>query len=463
MRIRFFGAAGEVTGSCTLVETSRARVLVDFGMHQGGPHAESRNRRVPPFRSHDLDCVVLTHAHLDHSGRLPMLAREGFDRPIHATPATIDLCDILLRDAASLQQMDAERVSKGRQQRGRAPVAPLYGTPDVDRIMPLFRPSPYGSAVEIAPGITVTFRDAGHILGSAWVEMRVEDAGAAKVVVFSADVGPHGAPLLHDPQPPPACDLLILESTYGDRDHRPLADTLEEFVRILRSARTPRGKVLIPSFAVGRTQQLIYFIGQLKREGRLERPSVYVDSPMAIEATGLYRRHRDLFDDESWAIINGGDTPLHFDGLHLARTPQDSRSINPLGAGVIVVAASGMCTGGRILHHLKHGLGREETHVVFVGYQGEGTLGRKIVNGEGVVRVMGEPIGVKAKVHTLGGFSAHAGQSDLLRWAAPALESRPRLVLNHGEDRQRTILAAAAQERFGVGAALPQFGEIVEL
>ena len=463
MRLRFFGAAGEVTGSCTLVETPRARVLVDFGMHQGGPRAEARNRRVPPFRAHDLDCVVLTHAHLDHCGRLPMLAGEEFDRPIHATPATIDLCDILLRDAASIQEMDAERFSRRRQQRGRAPVAPLYRTADVEQIMPRFQGHRYGEPAEIAPGVTMTYHDAGHILGSAWVEMRVDDGGASKTLVFSADIGPYGAPLLHDPAPPPACDLLVLESTYGDRDHRPLDATLEEFVQVLRAARTPRGKVLIPSFAVGRTQQLIYFIGQLKREGRLESPSVYVDSPMAIEATALYRRYREIFDDESWAIINAGDTPLHFDGLHLARTPDESRAINPLGAGVIVVAASGMATGGRILHHLKHGLGREETHVVFVGFQGEGTLGRRIVEGNKLVHVMGEPIRVEARIHSLGGFSAHAGQSDLVRWATPALESRPRLVLNHGEDRQRGMLADVVRRRFGIDAALPQFGDIIEL
>jgi len=463
MRLRFFGAAGEVTGSCTLVETSRARVLVDFGMHQGGPHAEARNRRVPPFRARELDAVVLTHAHIDHSGRLPMLVRDEYAGPIFATPATIDLCDILLRDAANLQQMEAERLTRGRLRRGRADVAPLYGTAEVERVMPLFRPRAYGEPIEVAPGIEITYHDAGHILGSAWVEMRVEDGPERRTVVFSADIGPYGAPMLRDPAPPPACDVLILESTYGDRDHRDMATTLEEFVQILRSARTPRGKVLIPAFAVGRTQQLIYYIGQLKREGRLERPSVYVDSPMAIEATGLYRRHRDLFDDESWAILNTGDTCLHFDGLRFARTPDDSRALNPLGGGVVVIAASGMCTGGRILHHLKHNLWRQESHVVFVGYQGEGTLGRKIVDGHGLVRVMGEQVKVQAHVHTLGGFSAHAGQSHLVRWASPALEHRPRLVLNHGEDRQRRTLAGVIRERFGVEAQLPRYGGIVDV
>ena len=468
MRLRFFGAAGEVTGSCTLVETSRARVLVDFGMHQGGPHAEGRNHRIPPFRARDLDAVVLTHAHIDHSGRLPMLVDEGYEGRIHSTPATIDLCDILLRDSAHIQEGDAQRLNKRRHPRGRRAATPLYGVTDVERVMPLFHGTPYGKPIEIAPGVTITYHDAGHILGSAWVELVAEDTESTgervtRTVVFSGDIGPYDAPMLQDPVPPPACDALILESTYGDRDHKDLDGTIEELAQILRGARTPKGKVIIPSFAVGRTQQLVYFIGELLRDGKLEHARVFIDSPMAISATTLYRRHRDLFDDEAWEIINRGDTCLHFDGLHYARTPDDSRAINPLGDGVVVISASGMCTGGRVLHHLRHGLPREETHVVFVGYQGVGTLGRKIVERQPRVRVMGDMVDVHAKIHTLGGFSAHAGQSDLVRWATPALESRPRVILNHGEDRQRGILAGLLKDRFGVEATLPAFRDIVDV
>lgn len=466
MRLRFFGAAGEVTGSCTLVETSRARVLVDFGMHQGGPNAEAQNRRVPPFRAMDLDAVVLTHAHIDHCGRLPMLEDESYEGRIYATPATIDLCDILLRDSAHIQLGDAQRLNRRRSERGRKAAEPLYTVSDVERVAGRFRGCAYGEATEIAPGVTVTFHDAGHILGSAWVEMRVEEPepeGGAKTVVFSGDIGPYDAPLLKDPVAPPACDALVLESTYGDRDHQNLDTTIEELRQILIRARTPKGKVIIPSFAVGRTQQLVYFIGGLLREKRLERAMVFIDSPMAIEATALYRRHRDLFDDESWTIINAGDTALHFDGLRLARSPDESKAINGLGEGVVVIAASGMCTGGRVLHHLRHALPNEETHVVFVGYQGEGTLGRKLVEGAERVRVMTHTVDVKARVHTLGGFSAHAGQTDLIRWATPALESGARVMLNHGEDRQREALARAIREGFGVEATLPAFKDIVEV
>lgn len=468
MRLRFFGAAGEVTGSCTLVETSRARVLVDFGMHQGGARAESRNRRVPPIRVRELDAVVLTHAHIDHSGRLPMLDDEGYEGRIYATPATVELCDILLHDSAHIQEYEAERLNRRRRERGRRHATPLYGSAEVEAVLARFEPTPYAKPVGVAPGVTVTYHDAGHILGSAWVEMVVDETEPSgervtKTVVFSGDIGPYDAVLLQDPAPPPACDALVLESTYGDRDHKDLDASIEELAQILRGARTPRGKVVIPSFAVGRTQQLVYFIGGLLRDGKLEQAKVYIDSPMAIEATTLYRRHRELFDDDAWAVINAGDTCLHFDGLHYARTPQDSRSINSQGHGVVVISASGMCTGGRVLHHLRHSLPHEETHVVFVGYQASGTLGRRLIQGGGRVRVMGEPVDVRAAVHTLGGFSAHAGQSDLLRWATPALESGPRVILNHGEDRQRGVLAGLLGERFGVETTMPVYREIVDL
>lgn len=475
MRLRFFGAVGEVTGSCTLLETSRARVLVDFGMHQGGPNAEARNRRVPPFGARELDAVVLTHAHIDHSGRLPVLEGKDYRGKIHATPATVELCDTLLHDSAHIQESDAERLNRRRRTRGRTPATPLYTADEVEQVMRRFVTTRYETPVEVAPGVTVTFHDAGHILGSAWVELDVEEtdpAGAriTRKIVFSGDIGPCGAPLLRDPVPPPPCDAMVLESTYGDRDHKSLDGTIDELGEILNLARTPKGKVIIPSFAVGRTQQMIYFIGELERAGTLDNPKVYIDSPMAIKATTLYRRYRDLFDEESWAIIDAGDSCLDFPGLKFARTPDESRAINPMGNGVIVVAASGMCTGGRVLHHLRHGLPRKETHIVIVGYQGEGSLGRRIVRGDKQVRVFGRPVEVNAHVHTLGGLSAHAGQSGLVGWAEPALSAAsphgaagPRLMLNHGEDGPRGVLARLLGERFGVEAVLPRYRDTVEV
>jgi len=463
MRLCVYGAAGEVTGSCYLLETDRARVLVEFGLHQGGPHAEARNRRLPPIRPADLDAVVVTHAHLDHTGRLPLLTRHGFDGPIFATPATIEMVDILLRDSAHIQLMESERYSRRRARRGRKPIAPLYTLQDVERVLPMFEGLGYQTPRQVAPGVRARYVDAGHILGSASLELTVNEGGRERVIAFSGDLGPRGAPLLADATPFERADLLLLESTYGDRDHRSMDGTLEQFVSILREARTPHGKVLVPSFAVGRTQQLVYFIGQFRREGLVSDPRVAVDSPMAISTTELYRRHRDLFDAEARRIIDAGDTPLDFPGLRFTRSAEDSKALNPLGNGIVILSAAGMCTGGRILHHLRHNLWRPETHVVFVGYQGVGTLGRRIVDGARMVRIMGEPIAVRANIHTLGGFSAHAGQTDLLWWASHLAPARPRTLLIHGEDPQRRTLRERLKADFSLDADLPDFGHVVEL
>lgn len=464
MRLSFFGAAGEVTGSCYLLETSRARVLVDFGLHQGGVRAETRNRRFPPVEPDRLDAVVLTHAHIDHSGRLPLLAREGYAGPIYATPATRDLCEIMLRDAAHIQVGDAAQRARRRARCGRGCPPPLYTVEDAERALALFRDAPFDTPTEVAEGVTARLYDAGHILGAASVELTVRDRGTQRVLVFSGDLGPKGAPLMRDPKPPPHADVLILESTYGDRDHRSLEATLDEFVGVVRRALTSDGKTLIPSFAVGRTQQLIYHFGRLRASGRLDHPAVYVDSPMAVSATELYRRHRDLFDDDARRIIDAGDSPLNFPDLHLTRSVEESRALNDL-RGVVIVAASGMCTGGRILHHLRHNLWRPETTVLIVGYQAEGSLGRRLVDGARRVRVLGEPVVVKAGIHTLGGFSAHAGQSELIQWASAVRRdgARPRTFLTHGEDRARRPLAARLAADFDLRCELPVWRQSVEL
>jgi len=478
MRITFYGAAGEVTGSCSLLETARARVLVDFGLHQGSYHATADNRRPPPVDFGRLDSILLTHAHLDHAGRLPQLARWGFDRPIWATPATIELCHVMLRDSASIQQMDAERCELRRRRAGRDVCPPpLYTMEDTERVLRLFRPLPYGTPTEIAPGVTVTLADAGHILGSASARVSVSGNGVGegeRTILFSGDLGPRGLPILRDvqaPNPLGPADLLVLESTYGDRDHRSMEGTIEEFVKILGAARAENGRILIPSFAVGRTQQLIYILGELVRAGRIAAVPVIIDSPLGNRATELYRGHPELYDDDARRILHSGTSPLNFGGLRSTRTGEESRQLNKAAGGTVVIAGSGMCTGGRILHHLRHGLWQARVHVVFVGFQAQGTLGRKLVDGAKQVRVMGENIAVKAQLHTLGGFSAHAGQSELLEWAAPALVAggggvtdRPRVALNHGEDMQRGVLAGKLAERGGAREILkPVFGTSIEL
>ncbi len=464
MKLTFLGAAGEVTGSATLLQTPNARVLVDFGIHQGDPHAQARNARFPaeidPAR---LDAVVLTHAHLDHSGRLPLLVREGYKGPIWATPATIELCDILLRDSAAIQESDADRLSRSRARTGREPVHPLYTAKDVEATMTLFRALPYDNRREVAPAISCRFVDAGHILGSASAELTITSASKPHIIAFSGDIGVKGAALLRDPVPFSHADTLVLESTYGDRDHRPLHETLVELTTLLADCRTCNGKTLIPAFAVGRTQNLIYFLADLHRKGRLDHPAVYIDSPMAIESTELYRRHRDLFDDAARALIDAGDTPLKFPGLRFTRTADESRALNNIKDHAIIIAGAGMMTGGRILHHLRHNLWKTETTLLIVGYQGKGTIGRQIVDGAKSVRIMGESVAVKATVHTLGGLSAHAGQSELIRWTAPLQSSRPRVILNHGEDPQRHSLSARLRSDLALAAELPAFRDTVDL
>ncbi len=467
MQLRFFGAAGEVTGSSTLLETARTRLLIDFGLHQGFTTAERRNRSVPPMRPAQLDAVILTHAHLDHSGRLPMLTGAGFSGPIYATPATIELTRILLEDAAHLQQMTAERANHKRSTRSAGASArvsrPLYTISDVETTMPRFRPVEYDKPWQPAPGVTARFVDAGHILGSASLELVLEGESPRRTIVFSGDIGPRGAPLLADPVTFDHADVVVLESTYGDRDHRPLPESINQLASILRNARTPAGKVLIPAFAVGRTQQLIYILGDLIRHHHLEAPHVYLDSPMATETTDLYRRFPNLFDDESLAIINAGDTPLRFPGLRVTRTPDESRSLNSLGGGAVIISASGMMNGGRILHHLRHGLGRPETHVLIVGFQAEGTLGRRLVEGAKQVNVLGQLIDVRAQIHTLNGFSAHAGQTELVAWLAAMARSKPRVLLNHGEDRQRQSLAKLIKSSLALEPELPNYADIVRV
>lgn len=463
MRISFYGAAGEVTGSCYLVETDRARVLVDFGMHQGSIEAERRNRRFPPIDAERLDCVVLTHAHLDHCGRLPLLPGHGFEGRIYCTRATAHLTEIILEDSAHIQESDAERMNRRRVRQDKPLTQPLYTRAEVDPVLRLFRTVAYDAPTEVAPGVTIRFVDAGHILGSASVEMTVREAGVERVIAFSGDIGEHGTPLLKDPTPFSRADIVLLESTYGDRNHRGRTESVAELLGVFDEAIRGGGKVLIPSFAVGRTQTLVYHLGEQSRAGKLTDTSVYIDSPMAIETTSLYRKHQECFDEETWKLIDQGHTPLNFPNLHYARTPQESAHINELNGGVVVIAASGMCTGGRILHHLKHNVWKPETHVVFVGYQAEGTLGRKLVDGAKAVRIMGEPYAVKARVHTVNGFSAHAGQAGLVAWASAIKTEKPRVFLTHGETRPRNALGRELASHLGWACQYPEWGTVVEL
>lgn len=461
MQITLFGAAGEVTGSSYLVTTARARVLIDCGLFQGSDDDERRNHLPRDLPIDELDAVVLTHAHLDHSGRLPLLARQGYRGPIYATPATIEVAALLLDDAARLQQSDAAQANRRRQRAGRAPLAPLFDGEDVAAVLALLRPLPYDEPAVIAPDVTLRLVEAGHILGSASANLSVAEAGSERRLVFSGDIGPRGAPILNDPAQITAADLVVLESTYGDRDHRPLAETLAEFAALVRKAVHHRSKLIIPAFAVGRTQDILYHLAALFREGIAPALPIYLDSPLAIAATELYRRHPVLADTESRQVRGTGGLWHGLETLHTCATAAESRALNDRAGPCIILAGSGMCTGGRVLHHLKHTLWRPEGLVVIVGYQAAGTLGRLLVEGARRVRIFDEEIVVRAQIHTLGGFSAHAGQTELLAWLAPMTAGHPQVVLSHGEEHARSALARRIAEDFALIAELPLLNDVI--
>jgi len=463
MKIHVIGAAGgEVTGSAYLVETSQARVLLDCGLFQGGKKADALNHS-PIGLNEKLDAVLITHGHLDHTGRLPMLAKVGYNGPVFATPATIEMAGLILRDSARIQASDAERQNRKRQRAGEEPLEPLYTLEQTEAIINCFKPVPYQEAVSVAPGIQAIWAEAGHMLGSASIQLIVQDNGKQKRVVFSGDLGPKGAPILRDFEPFKQADLVFLESTYGDHDHRPFPETVREFIQIVNDAVSAGGKVLVPTFAVGRAQLLTTLLGWIFRHKRIPPFPVFLDSPMAIEALNIYRRHHELYDEEMTAFI--AEKPLVEDlkTMTLSVTAEDSKKINDQPGPCFIMAGAGMCNAGRILHHLKQNLWKPETHVLIVGYQSHESLGRRLVDGEKLVSIHGEKIAVKAQIHTLGGFSAHAGQTDLLNWFSVIALCQPRVVLTHGEDGPRRELARLIQERHNLRATLPGLGDVIEL
>jgi metallo-beta-lactamase family protein len=463
VKIKLIGAAGgEVTGSAYVIQTRNVRVLVDCGMFQGGKKSESLNR--PPLRPNDrLDAVLLTHGHLDHSGRLPLLAQLGFRGPVFCTPATIDMSALILRDSAKIQNQDAIRQNRRLEREGKPLREPLYEMQDAEQIIAQMRPVQYNKPLQVADGIQATWAEAGHMLGSACIKISIDEDGRQKSVIFSGDLGPIGVPILRDFEPFQHADLVFLESTYGDRDHRPFDQTVNEFVKVVREATLGGGKILVPTFAVGRAQLLIGLLGWMFRKKKVQPFPVFLDSPMAIEATKIYVKHREIFDDQMKKFI--AERQLRDDLVTMKATvsPQESMKINDHKGSCLVLAGAGMCNAGRILHHLKRNLWKPEARVLIVGFQGHGSLGRRILDGQPVVSIHGEKVVVRAKVHSLGGFSAHAGQRDLLKWLGAVAPSKPRVVLTHGEDKSRKALSAEIRRRYELATSLPSMGDVIEI
>jgi len=464
MKITVHGAGGgEVTGSAYLLQTGEANVLVDLGLFQGARKVENYNRLPKKGAFARLNAVVLTHAHLDHTGRLPLLTRAGYNGPIYATPATMDFADLILKDSAHLQQSDVERQNRRRQRQGQPLLEPLYEQQHVDKLRPLYKTLGYDQGTAVAPGISVRAIEAGHMLGSVSLELTVAEDGKNKVVIFSGDLGPRGAPLHRDPVPFKHADFVFMESTYGDRDHQSLHNTAIETREAIKKAVEAGAKILVPVFAVGRTQLLLYLLAGAFQRGTLAPFPIYIDSPMAIEATKLYAKHVELFDQEALAMQQSGELREHLETVQFCPTADDSRALNDVKGPCMIMAGAGMCTGGRILHHFRHNLARPETKVLFVGYQGHGSLGRMIVDGKKAVTIFGEKIPVRASVHTFGGLSGHAGQSDLLRWLDSFAASQPRVFLTHGEERGRQPLGKIIQERYKLQVNYPRLGETIEI
>lgn len=464
MKIKIVGAAGgEVTGSAYFVQTEGARVLVDAGMFQGGKKSELKNRLPSGVNLSKLDALLLTHAHLDHTGRVPLLIKHGYKGRIYATDATIELAELILQDSARLQVHDAARMNRRRNFSLQGPVEPLYNSEDVVPFRQMARAVQFREPVEVAKGISARWIEAGHILGSASIELTVTEKDRSRIVLFSGDLGPIGRPIMRDFERPNQADIVFLESTYGDRDHRSYFDTVAEFEDLINRAAEARSKILVPTFAIGRAQTMLYHLAIMFHRGVVKPFHVYLDSPMAIEASKEIVTHPELFDEELLEWKSRGLLPLDKAWFHTSVTAGDSQSLNDVEGPCLILAGAGMCNGGRILHHLRHGLPRDNTHVLIVGYQTQGSLGRRLIERAQSVSIFGERISVRAKVNTLGGFSAHAGQSDLLKWFSPLAASRPKIILTHGEDAPHKKMRAAIEDRFGLPSQLPSQGNIVEI
>lgn len=461
MKISFHGADRGVTGSCHLVECVGKRVLIDCGLHQGAHELDEENAEPFGFDAATIDYVLLTHAHLDHCGRLPLLVKRGFRGEIITTSATRELARVVMLDSAHLQEEEAKYQARKTARSGSEGVPqPLYATLDALNTLDCFgRTAAYDKPMELAPGLRATFLDAGHILGSASIYLQLEEDGSSRSVAFSGDLGNSGRPLLRDPVPPPRADAVVMETTYGDRLHKQLQPSIEEFYQAIEDTFRRGGNVIIPTFALERAQEVLYYLREAVENGRLSKSmQVFLDSPMAISATEIFSHHPECFDPEAFAKFGHGRDPFMLPGLHFTRETADSMDLNRISGGAVILAGSGMATGGRVRHHLKHNLWRQDSSVIFVGFAAKGTLARQIIDGAKTVHLFGEEIPVRARIHTINGFSAHADRDELLSWHRRVGAARTFLV--HGEEEVMQKFGALLEN---TRVEMPTLGQAYEL
>jgi len=465
VKVTCFGAAGSVTGSNYLVETSRGKkVIVDCGLFQGNKDMEHRNWEDWGYDPKEVKNLILTHAHIDHSGRIPKIVKDGFHGRIITSPPTAELCEVMLLDAAHVQEMDAEWRTRKNRRQARQDLKPLYTTKDAEESLKYLVPMELDRIIDLEPGFRARLRNAGHILGSSTVELWVEDEGNETKIVFSGDLGKQDQLIVNDPFEIVEADYLFIESTYGNRLHRKFEESKAELVEAIKYAVSHNEKVIIPAFALERTQEVLYLLGEFSRAGKIPNIPIYLDSPLAIKATEIFRKNKKYYDDATRAIVEQGFDPFSMPNLSLTPTTMESMKINEVQGSAIIISANGMCTAGRIKHHLKHNLWRPGASIIIVGFQAEGTTGRQIVDGAKTVTIFGEKVAVRAKVFTIGGFSAHADQADLLEWVGHfTIKSRPRVFLTHGEPISSEALAGAIRKRFGLDVYVPHWREVLSL
>ncbi|OGW25002.1 MAG: MBL fold hydrolase [Nitrospirae bacterium GWC2_42_7] len=459
MKLRFLGGARTVTGTCFYLVRGKNKILVDCGMYQG-PNAAEVNRNKFEFDPSEIDCLFLTHSHLDHVGLVPKLIREGFTGKIITTSAAADITELILYDAAHIQETDTEWHNRKALRSGSPIIEPLYTRRDVDNVLPLIERKNYGKIEKLCEGIRYRFVDAGHILGSSSLELWYIDGTGEKKIVFSGDIGKKENPIVHDPVFVEETDYLTIESTYGNRNHKGMEASIDELVEVIKSTFKKGGNVIIPSFALGRTQDLLYILNKLVKEDRLFRINVYIDSPLAERITKVYAAHPEYFEAGAKELFNLESRDAL--RLHFTRRIDDSIALNRIKREAIIIASSGMCEGGRVKHHLKHNLWRKESSIVFVGFQAHGTLGREIVDGKKIVEVLGEDIVVRAGIHTLGGFSAHADKDELMEWIS-MFKNSPEIFVVHGEEKASLDFQALVNERFGYKTHVPEKGQEFEI